>query len=137
MSLLASVFPKRYSKAWELLPDEARNLTEIESTAKPERCYRSTWEILKHVADVKAMYMVQTYGEPKIRLPEAGNSLESVLAYLDGCHALVVERLVSQTVDSLQQPVPTTFHGESGVHLFAVLAQHDIFHGAPIEVLRG
>jgi len=136
MSLLCAVYARKWVPPDNLIRDPDSDLTEQQAKAKSPAWYRSIWEILKHVADCKAMYAKQAFGEPPEPFPGVGDTLESLLAYLDTTHKYV-ERCLSEIDEgALAMPVATSCHGESAANLFWVLAQHDVAHGAQIEVIR-
>jgi hypothetical protein len=136
MCLLSGVFPWNWSpdKGCYRLPEQ--DLTEEQARSETDVWYQPVWSILKHVADCKAMYAVQAFGQPPTAFPEAADTLESLLAYLDATHSYLVSCLERIPDEDLGKPVPTEFHGESAANLFWVLAQHDVSHGAQIDVIR-
>jgi len=136
MSLLSAIHPRKWDANWRPVLDEEHFLTDAEAMGQPAGWYRTMFDIIKHVADCKFMYMTQAYGAPA-EPPPSADDLASLLSYLQASQDLVTKRLEEQTDEALARPVPTTFHGESGAHLFWVLAQHDVCHGSQIEALRG
>ncbi len=88
------------------------------------------------MADCKAMYLTQAFGQPPEPFPPAGDTLGSLLAYLDAVQRYQAACLQGLSDEALDQPVPTSGHGESAAHLFWVLAQHDVYHGTQIGMVR-
>ena len=136
MALLSDVFPWRFVPPDRLERDPSRDLTEAVARTKPERWHQPIWDILKHVGECKAMYLEQAFGPPPEPYPEIGESLESLLAYLESVQRRCIACIEALDEADLGEPVPTDWHGESAAHLFWVLAQHDVAHGAQIGVLR-
>ena len=136
MSLLCGVFPRKWVPPDNLIPDPDHNLTHDQACADSSVWYQPIWKILKHVADCKAMYATQAFGEPSKPFPTEGESLESLLEYLGATHQYL-EHCVGEIEETdLAKPVPASSHGESAANLFWVLAQHDVSHGAQIQVIR-
>jgi len=136
MSLLCGVYARKWVPPDNLVADPENNLTEDQACAGSTAWHQSIWKILEHVADCKVMYAVQAFGEPSEPLPAKGGSLESLLAYLDAAQQYVEHCLERISEEALAKPVPTACHGESAAHLFWILAQHDVTHGAQIQVIR-
>lgn len=136
MSLLCGVFPRRWVPPDNLVPDPERNLTDAVARRETELSSWTMLKVLQHVADCKAMYMTQAFGEPPQPFPAVGDDLESVLAYLDAAHDYLITCLANLDETDLGKPLPTTAHGESAAHLFWVMAQHDVNHGSQILSLR-
>jgi uncharacterized damage-inducible protein DinB len=137
MSLLCGVFPYKWDDAInDLVPDPERALTDQVARRETERSSWSILRVLEHVAECKAGYMVQAFGEPDETFPPQGDDLESVLAYLAATQAYLVTCLEGMDEVSLGQPVPTEWHGETAANLFWVMAQHDVDHGSQIVNLR-
>ena len=136
MALLSGVFPWKFEPPGPAVQDPARDLTDEQAHAKPDCWHRPIIDILIHAAFCKVHYMTQAFGEPPEPLGEAGQTLESVLAYLDAAQRLVLARLEAIDEADLAKPVATDHHGESAANLFWVLAQHDVAHGSQIKLIR-
>jgi uncharacterized damage-inducible protein DinB len=135
MSLLCGIYTRQWIPPDDLIPDPDHYLAEEEAHLLPPGWYRSILDILHHVADSKAMYMNQAFGPPAQPLPPEGETLQDALTRLCAAQQYVENTLLSLDETALSRPVPTTCHGDSAAHLFRTLAQHDISHGAQIEVL--
>lgn len=136
MALLSDVFPWRFVPPDKLERDPARDLTDETARAKPACWHQSIWDILKHVGECKAGYLEQAFGPPAEPYPEIGEDLASLLTYVAAVQRRCVACIEAIDEGKLDKPVPTEWHGESAAHLFWVLAQHDVAHGAQIGVLR-
>lgn len=136
MSLLCGVYARKWVPPDNLVPDPGRDLTDVVARRQTELSSWTILNVLRHVADVKAMYMIQAFGEPPRPFPPAGDDLESVLAYLDAAQDYLATCLENLDEADLDRPVPTTAHGETAAHLFWVMAQHDVNHGSQILSLR-
>ena len=136
MSLLSDVHPWKFVPPDKMARDPERDLTDEVAHAKPDIWYRSIADILKHVAACKAGYLEQAFGPPPEPYPPSGDTLESLLAYVDAVQRRTVACIEQLADEALPKPVRTDFHGESAAHLFWVLAQHDVAHGSQIGVLR-
>ena len=136
MSLLCAVYTRKLVPPGNLIRDPDNDLNEPQAKAESPAWYRSIWEVLKHVADCKAMYAKQAFGEPPAPFPDVGDTLESLLTYLEATHKYVERCLTEIDEGTLGMPVPTSYHGESAANLFWVLGQHDVAHGAQIQIIR-
>jgi hypothetical protein len=136
MSLLCGMFPRKWVPPDDLVPDPARNLTDDVARRETGLSSWTILSVLQHVADCKAMYMAQAFGEPPCALPPAGDNLQSILAYLDAAHNYLTTCLGSMDDANLDQPVPTSCHGETAANLFWVMAQHDVNQGSQLVSLR-
>ncbi|HJN16521.1 MAG TPA: DinB family protein [Armatimonadota bacterium] len=94
------------------------------------------WSIIDHVARCDLMYMIQAFGDPPKPVAEPGDTIESLLEYLEACHAYRVHCLEQIAEDDLAKPVPTAWHGESAANLFWTMIQHDVSHAGQITVIR-
>jgi uncharacterized damage-inducible protein DinB len=114
-----------------------RGLTTELARREPEGLwYQSIWQIIHHVAICQLMYMKQAFGEPAEPIAEPGETIESLLEYLDVCYHYRLACLERIDEDDLAKPVPTDWHGESAANLFWVMVQHDVNHAGQIMVLR-
>jgi len=136
MSRLSDVFAREWVPPDDLIRDPEHDLTEEQAQRKPAHWHRSILEILLHVADCKVMYLTQAFGSPPEPFPAKADTLPSTLEYLAATQRYLLVCLERLDEEALAQPVPTTCHGESAAHLFWVLAQHDVYHGSQIGVLR-
>lgn len=136
MSLLCGVFARRWEPPDNLVPDPERNLTADGAKRKAAGWDSSILDLLRHVAECKAMYMEQAFGAPAEGFGAPGEELGSVLAYLNATHAYLVACLDKIPDEDLGRSVSTQCHGESAANLFRVLAQHDIHHGSQIKLIR-
>lgn len=136
MALLSGVLPWKWQPPGPPVPDPARNLTDQAARRKPDCWHQSILDILKHVAKCKMGYMTQAFGPPAKPPGEPGETLESVLAYLEAAQGYLLACLEGLDEADLARPVQTDFHGESAANLFWVLAQHDVAHGSQIDVIR-
>lgn len=135
MSLLSGVYTRRWEPPGDLVPDPDGYLKEEEAHLLAPGWHRSILDILHHVADSKILYMSQAFGPPIDPLPEEGETLQDALTRLAAGQRMVESCLENLDEAELCRPVPTQCHGDSAAHLFRTLAQHDINHGAQIEVL--
>lgn len=135
-SLLIGIRPTMWVPPDRTMPDLENYLTEEQAKKRPDCWHRSVFEILHHVADYKAKFIIQAFGPPEKPLPQVGRTLESAVAYLEAAHEYVVECLERIPEEDLDKPVRTECHGETAAILFSVLAQHDAKHGGEIQVLR-
>jgi uncharacterized damage-inducible protein DinB len=137
MSVLRGVFPWKWDPSQnDLVPDPGRALTDDVARRETELSSWTILKVLRHVAQCKAGYMVEAFGEPPEPLPPAGEDLESVLAYLEATQKLLVTCLENMDEADMGKPVPTSWHGETAANLFWVMAQHDVDHGSQIVSLR-
>jgi uncharacterized damage-inducible protein DinB len=136
MALLSDVFPWRFEPPDRLVREPSRDLTEAVAKAKPESWHQSIYDILVHVARCEAGYLEQAFGPPPEPYPAMGKTLAELLAHLDAVQRRAVACIEALDEAALAEPVPTDFHGESAANLLWVLAQHDVYHGAQIGVLR-
>jgi hypothetical protein len=137
MSLLSAVRPYDFGPHtdWKPVRNPAADLSTEAARLSRAGWHRTIWQIIEHVADCKVMYMTQAFGAPPEDPPAPGETLDSLLAYLQACHEYLVTCLESSTAETLASPVPVC-HGETLANRFWVLAQHDVVHGSQIEVLR-
>jgi uncharacterized damage-inducible protein DinB len=136
MALLCAVFPHKWEPGQGLVPDTDRALTGDVARRETELSSWTIVKILKHVADCKAGYMAEAFGEPPEPFPPVGDDLPSMLAYLQATQDYLVVCLESVEEADLGRPVPTSWHGETAANLFWVMAQHDVDHGSQIVSLR-
>jgi uncharacterized damage-inducible protein DinB len=136
MALLCGVFPWKWEPGQGLVPDTERRLTDDVARRETELSSWTMLKVLQHVAECKAGYMVEAFGEPPEALPPVGDDLDSVLAYLEATQKLLVTCLENMDDADLGKPVPTSWHGETAANLFWVMAQHDVDHGSQIVSLR-
>ena len=114
-----------------------RGLTTEVARREPEALWhQSIWQIIHHVAVCQLIYMKQAFGEPSEPIPEPGDTIESLLEYLDACYRYRLQCLERIDEKGLAEPVPTDWHGESAADLFWVMIQHDVNHAGQIVVLR-
>jgi uncharacterized damage-inducible protein DinB len=122
--------------------EEMSLLCSVKDLAQTEAEWRlnaTTWtieEILFHVASCKIEYCKQAFGRWASEIPDAFGNIQEMIALATSAHEHVLQCLHHCSEDDLIRPVPTTFHGESGAHLFWVLIMHDISHGAQIRTIR-
>jgi uncharacterized damage-inducible protein DinB len=136
MALLCAVFPHKWEPGQGLVPDTDRALTGDVARRETELSSWTILKVLKHVADCKAGYMAEAFGEPPEPFPPVGDDLPSMLAYLQATQDYLVVCLESVEEADLGRPVPTSWHGETAANLFWVMAQHDVDHGSQIVSLR-
>ena len=136
MSLLCGVYARKWDDTKGVVPDPYNDLTDEGANVPAPNWGRTPLDVIKHVADCKAMYMEQAFGSPSTPRPEPVDTLKSLLRYLDSTHKYVTVCLGALCEDDLQKPLPTQCHGESAANLFRVLAQHDIYNGAYINAIR-
>lgn len=136
MSLLCGVFARKWVPPDNLVPDPERNLTAGDAKKRAPGWDQSILDLLRHVAECKAMYMEQAFGAPSEPFGALGDGLRSLLEYLDATQKYLVSCLDKMPDEDLAKPVATQCHGESAANLFWVLAQHDIHHGSQIKLLR-
>lgn len=136
MSLLSGVFPWTWSPSQGLIPDPERNLTDDIARREIDLSSWTILKVLQHVAECKAGYMTQAFGEPPQPLPPAGDDLRSVLTCLEAAQRYLMDCLEGMDDADLDRPVPTPWHGETAANLFWVMAQHDVDHGSQIISLR-
>jgi uncharacterized damage-inducible protein DinB len=137
MSLLCGVFPWKWDPSQsDVVPDPERKLTDEVARRETEFSSWTILKVLQHVAQCKAGYMVEAFGEPPEPFPPSGGDLQSELAYLEATHSYLVACLENIDEADLSKPVPTSWHGETAANLFWVMAQHDVDHGSQIVSLR-
>ena len=136
MSLLCGVFPSKWLPPDGLVRDPERSLTDGVARQETDLSSWTILKILRHVADCKAGYMIQAFGQPPQSFPLPGDDLESVLAFLEATHRHLITSLQNTDEADLNEPVPTSWHGETAANLFWVMAQHDVDHGSQIVSLR-
>jgi uncharacterized damage-inducible protein DinB len=137
MALLCGVFPWKWDTTTnDLVPDPERELTDEVARRQKKISSWTILTVLQHVAECKAGYMAEAFGEPPEPLPPAGDDLPSVLAYLESTQQHLVSCLEGMAEEDLDKPVPTSWHGETAANLFWVMAQHDVNHGSQILSLR-
>lgn len=137
MALLCGVFPWKWDTAKnDLVPDRDRELTDDVAQRETDASSWTILRVLQHVAECKAGYMVEAFGEPLEPLPSMGGDLPSVLEYLEATQRLLVSCLEGMAEEDLGKPVSTSWHGETAANLFWVMAQHDVNHGSQIVSLR-
>ena len=137
MALLCGVFPWKWdTEKNDLVPDRDRELTDDVAQRETDASSWTILRVLQHVAECKAGYMVEAFGEPTEPLPPVGEDLPSVLSYLKATQDLLVSCLQGLVEEDLSKPVPTSWHGETAANLFWVMAQHDVNHGSQILSLR-
>ncbi len=114
-----------------------RGLTTEVAGRQPEGLWhQSIWQVIHHVAICQLMYMKQAFGEPVEPIPEPGETIESLLEYLDACYRYRLACLERIDEEDLARPVATDWHGETAANLFCVMVQHDVNHAGQIMVLR-
>ena len=96
---------------------------------------KSIADIVWHVAWAKLWYCEQAFGPSPISL-EDPDDFSKRLRRLANAQAHLLENLGRCTEAWLADPVPTKFHGQSGAHLFTILAIHDISHAASIRARK-
>ena len=136
MALLCAVFPHKWEPGQGPVPDTDRALTDDVARRETELSSWTVVRVLKHVADCKAGYMVEAFGEPPEPFPPTGDDLSSTLAHLQATQDYLVACLEGLEDADLGRPVPTSWHGETAANLFWVMAQHDVDHGSQITSLR-
>jgi hypothetical protein len=136
MSLLCGVFPWKWAPSQGLVPDPERSLTDDIARRDADHSSWTVLKVLKHVAECKAGYMIQAFGEPPQPFPPPGDDLRSVLTYLETTQTYLMTCLKKIDEADLGKPVPTPWHGETAANLFWVMAQHDVDHGSQIVSLR-
>ena len=98
----------------------------------------TTWtvaEILYHAASCEIEYCRQGFGQG-IEYDKPLDDLPRLLDLLERAHGLLVRCLQGCSLDALDQPIPTRWHGESAAHFFWIMILHRASHAAQIRTLR-
>jgi hypothetical protein len=102
------------------------------------RLNETTWtieEIVYHVAACEIEYCRQGFD----RDMEHGKPIGDIVAglqLLDQAHALLVGCLEALPEETLDEPIPTQWHGESAAHFFWIMVMHRVSHAAQIRTIR-
>lgn len=92
--------------------------------------------ILGHVAWVKETYIGQAFGSPPEAFLADTGTLESMLMRLDVAQSYLTACLRQMPDEKLPDAVAARYYGGSAANLFLVLAQHDVYHGGQICLIR-
>jgi len=99
----------------------------------------TTWtieEIIYHVAACKIEYCKQGFGKWDFEYSTTEGDIQASLGLLNKAQEHLTECLSNCTLEDLDQPISTKFHGQSAAHFFWIMIMHDISHGAQIGMIR-
>ena len=99
----------------------------------------TTWtidEIIYHVASCKIEYCKQGFGEIDFEYSKTVGDVQASLDLLIKAQEHLTECLSNCTLEDLDRPISTKFHGQSAANFFWIMIMHDISHGAQIDMIR-
>jgi uncharacterized damage-inducible protein DinB len=97
-----------------------------------------TWtiaEIVHHIASCEIEYCRQGFGQG-VEYDKLLGDVPRLLELLHRAHALLVRCLEQCSLETLDQPIPTAWHGESAAHFFWIMIMHRVSHAAQIRTIR-
>ena len=103
------------------------------------RLNETTWtidEIIYHVAACKIEYCKQGFGKWDSEYSRTVGDIQASLDLLNMAQEHLTECLSNCTLEDLDRPISTQFHGQSAAHFFWIMIMHDISHGAQIDMIR-
>lgn len=126
----------------EAFEDEMSLMEALGNLSQEEASWRmndTAWtieEIIYHVASCKIEYCKQGFGKWDTEYPKPVGEVAVALALLAKAQDHLMQCLSACTLEDLDQPIDTQFHGESAAHFFWIMIMHDINHGAQIGTIR-
>jgi len=111
-------------------------ITQDEASWVPGPGMKSAEQMVRHLAWCKSWYCQQGFGRPMLTIDEKAQNITEAVALLDAAQKTLLECLQACNEESLGQPIPTKFHGESAAHFFWIMLMHDIWHGGQIKTRR-
>ena len=113
-----------------------KGLTQDEASWKPNSETGTIEEIVHHLAWCKVWYCKQAFGDCDLEDDVAVGKPSGTLEWLEKAQQHLERCLAAVSLEELDRPVPTRFHGESCAHLFWILLMHDLCHGGQIQMIR-
>jgi len=113
-------------------------LSDLSQDEAAWRLNDTTWtieEIIYHVASCKIEYCKQGFGKWDTEYSRPV-MVDAALALLAKAQDHLVECLSGCTLEDLDQPIDTRYHGQSAAHFFWIMCMHDISHGGQIGMIR-
>jgi uncharacterized damage-inducible protein DinB len=130
---------KQTSEAFEGEMSLMSALVDLTQEEASWRLNDKTWtieEIIYHVASCKIEYCKQGFGKWRADYPKPIGDIDNMLRLLAEAQDHLVDCLLSCSLEDLDRPINTRFHGQSAGHFFWIMIMHDISHGAQIGMIR-